>query len=145
MLLGQWLVQVLFTPIADAAQETTQPLVLGLAFYGPASTERLGPVVREPQKRKAACPFVPLPIRSAELHHPTLVRMNAQPIPLESLGQDPEHLLCVSLAAKAHYKIIRIPRQKAVSAHSGPHLLLKPLIQDCMQKDIRQNWRNWCP
>src|SRR6266436_7541306 len=137
MLLSQRLVQIPFTPIAYRTQEAAQPLTFGLSFDGPAAAERLGPVVPEPQKRKAARPPPALPIRSAELHHPAFLRVNAQAEPLEPFGQDLINPLRVSLQTKTHHEIIRIPRQKPVPAHPRSDLGLEPFIQHIVQKDVR--------
>ena len=109
--------QVLFAPISYPAQKTAQPLPLRLSLDGPATTERLAPVVREPQKRKAPGSLALLPIRPAELHHPAFLRVNAQPIPLEALGQDLIDPLGVAFQAVPHHKIIRKPYQKTVPVH----------------------------
>jgi hypothetical protein len=65
--------------------------------------------VREPQKRKTAGSLALLPIRPVELHHPAFLRVNAQPKPLEALGQYLIDPLGVAFQAEPHHKIIRKP------------------------------------
>ena len=65
VLLAHGFMQVLFTPIPYPAEESAQPLSLGLSLDGPSATARLGPVVGESQKRKVPRPFASLPVRSA--------------------------------------------------------------------------------
>src|SRR5690349_17336253 len=142
MLLGQWLMPMLFTPVADTAQEAAQPFALGLTLDCPPATACLGPVVGEAQECKASRSFPPFPIRPAELHHPAFLRVDAQPIPLEPLGQDSKHALRVLLHAEPHHKIICVSRQETVPAHPGSDLRREPLVQYDMQKDVRQNGRN---
>src|SRR5512140_1645365 len=137
MLFSQRLVQIPFTPIAYRTQEAAQPLTVGLSFDGPAATERLGPVVPEPQKHKAAWSFPVLPIRPAKLHHPAFLRVNAQAKPLEPLRQNLVNPLRVSLQTKPHHEIIRIPRQNTVPSHPRSDLGLEPFIQHIMQKNVR--------
>src|SRR5215471_1701395 len=114
---------MLFTPVADTAQEAAQSLALGFALDGPSATARLGPVVGESQKRKGSRPLPLLPIRPAKLHHPAFLRVDAQAEPLESLGQDSVHPLRVLLQAESHHEIICVSRQKTVPAHPRADLL----------------------
>src|SRR5207245_1270154 len=133
VLLAHGFVQVIFTPVPYPAEKTAQPFSLGLSLDGPSATARLGPVVGESQKRKVPRPFASLPIRSAELHHPAFLRMDAQSIPLESLRQDLINSLRVALHAESHYEIIRIPHQKTVPSHPRSDLPLEPFVQHQVQ------------
>jgi hypothetical protein len=78
--------------------------------------------------------------RPAELHHPAFLRMNAQPKPLESLGQDPIDGLGLSFHAKTHDEVIGVPHQKTGSFNPWTDHGVEPLVQDGMQKHVRQNW-----
>src|SRR5688572_32257878 len=107
-----------------------------LSLDGPPTTKRLAPVVREPQKRKAPRSLALLPIRSAELHHPAFLRVNAQAKPFEALGQHLINSLGVAFQVEPHYKIIGKPGQKTAPVHPASDVVLEPFIQHGVQEDI---------
>src|ERR1035437_933068 len=139
MLVGQWLLPGPLTPFPYFPPKKAQPLALPLAFNGPPALERFRPVVSESQKGEAARSFPALPIRPVELYQPAFLRVDAQPIPLEPLGQDFEYPLGLSFHAEPHDEVIRIPHKKAVPFHPPSDDLLEPLVQYFIQQDVRQH------
>ena len=94
VLLGQTRVSVHPTPMSYPSQRSTESVLRRLALDYSSPLPGTPPIVGEPQHREAALALRAAPRRlrrSAKLHHPRLVRMQAKTVLLQPLRQHPKH------------------------------------------------------
>ena len=80
LLVAQFPVPMIPAPLANSLQRSAESVLGGLAFDDPSPLPGASPIVDEPQHHEAALALRAAPLRlrrTAKLHHPRLVPMQA--------------------------------------------------------------------
>jgi len=72
-----------------------------------------------------------------------LVGMKLKAIAPEAFGKSHEDTLGVSSLLENHHHVIGIANHFGVPSHARAHLLVPPYVDNLMQVDVRQQWRDY--
>src|SRR5690606_26918976 len=140
------------TPLRNVAQRSAVAVAGCSHPHHPLASEALAPVEGEAEEIEGCRPFgsrtismrsLPVAIRPLERHESRLVRMQRQPVLLESLRKHFEHAPRVLLEFKQHDGIVGVSYQMGPCPHSWTNLCLEPHVEHFVHVDIRQDWRHY--
>jgi hypothetical protein len=77
-------------------------------------------------------------VGSLERHQPGLVGMQCQTILAESLRQNREESLRISLALEQHGEVIGVPHHLGGTVEGRPDIPDEPIVEHFMQVDVRK-------
>ena len=140
VLLGHRLVPVAPTPFVDGTYRPSQPRTPRLAAQTPSARPSSPPVQRKTQEVEGRRTFAPLldPFRVLERDQASLVRMEAQPIPLHPLAQHGHHAFRILPLLETDDKIIGVTDQAGSPFQARLDFPLEPAVEDVVQIDVAQ-------
>src|SRR3990172_9442594 len=139
VLLRHRLMAVFFAPLRNVREGGAELLSLGLALNRIASAPRLLPVMGEAEEVEGLRLVVAFP-RVAEVHDPGFLRMDRQPVALESLGHLRQKRLGILAFFADHHEVVSKTDKLRLTLQLWFDLSLEPTIQHLVQVYITEHW-----